>query len=488
MLKKNTLSLLFISLATSLFTLDMGIISIALLNIESNFSTTKSVTSWIITIFSISSAIGIISLGFLSKIFGRKYIYLTSVLGFTIFSSLCGCSITIENLLFLRAFQGFFGSGLVALSQAIVVDISSKDNRSKAISIWTFGLLAGPVFGPLFGGFLVEYLDWRWIFFINLPLGLIAFFGLLINLKKDYPTKNYTINIIGFFSLGISVACLQIVLDRGEFEDWFNSRIIVMLSITSLLSITSFFLNSYFSKSPLFPSLLFKDRFFIGGIIFAFLFGFILIPPFILMPIFLTEIQSFPIYLVGIILSFSALGGMIATFFISFIIRKIGNICTMLLGLFIFILSNLEVAFWTTDISTNHIILNNIFRGISISTFYVPLAAITYTTLPNNLRTEAASLFQFLRTLGTGSAVAIFITLLNYNYKVHYENIIGSINYKHYGLRSFLNNENILAHQKIYLTRLTEYYSNLNSIISDFYILAFTPIIFLPFFFMFLKK
>ena len=226
---KNITSLFFICLATSLFTLDLGIVSIALINIESNFSTTKSVTSWVITVFSISSGIGIISLGFLCKYFGRKNIYIFGVLGFTIFSSLCGLSPTIEYLLLFRSFQGFFGAGLVALSQAIVVDIFNTKNRSKAISAWTFGLLLGPVIGPLLGGYLIEYLNWRWIFFINLPIGLFAFFGLSYNLQNDKIEEAKIINYVAFIMLSVATACLQLTLDRGDLEGWFDSQFIIVV-------------------------------------------------------------------------------------------------------------------------------------------------------------------------------------------------------------------------------------------------------------------
>ena len=184
-LKKNIISLFFICLATSLFTVDMGIISLSLNEIETFFSTTRSVTVWIITVFSISSAIGIISLGFLSEILGRKFLYLLAIIGFTLFSGLCGLSNNFETLLVFRSLQGFFGSGLVALSQALVIDTFSVEKRSKAISIWTFGLLAGPVIGPLLGGIIVENFSWRLIFFINMPLGIIALLGIIIFLEDN---------------------------------------------------------------------------------------------------------------------------------------------------------------------------------------------------------------------------------------------------------------------------------------------------------------
>ena len=481
-------SLFFISLATSLFTLDMGIVSIALIDIESSFSITNSVTSWVITVFSISSGIGIISLGFLCKYFSRRNVYVYGVLGFTISSSLCGIAPKIEYLLLFRGFQGFFGAGLVALSQALVIDIFSDRNRSKAISAWTFGLLAGPVIGPLLGGYLIEHSNWRWIFFVNLPFGLIAFFGLIYNLEKENYKKNSKINFLAFISLSLAAASMQIIFDRGELEDWFGSSLIITLSLISVLSLIFFIINSYASSKPLFPKKLFKDRYYIGGIIFAFLFGFILIPPFILIPIFLTKIQNFPINIVGLILSCSAIGGMLITFFVSKIIEIIGNVKTMLLGLIIYMLANYEVTLWTSEISTTHIVLNSILRGISISVFYVPLATITYTTLPNKLRTDAASLFQFFRTIGTGLSVAIFITLLNRNYNINFENLRNFFNLSNHGIKYYFNSNDIFTEEKLQLIKIVELNSNINSLMNDFMILAICPMFFFPFFLFFKTK
>ncbi len=485
---KNIITLCFICLATSLFTIDMGIITISFSEIENFFSTTNSVTSWVLTVFSISSAIGIISLGFMSKLFGRKKIYILGILGFSFFSGLCGLSNGIEQLLFCRFFQGYFGSGLIALSQAFVIDIFSKENRSKAISAWTFGLLAGPVIGPLLGGYLIEYYNWRFIFFINLPLGLIAFSGLSYFLKAEKPKPSKKINYLSFIFLSISVACLQIFLDRGELEDWFDSELMIFLILLSLISLVFFLLNNFNSKEALFSYLLFKDNYFNGGIIFAFLFGFILIPPFILIPIYLTQIQSFPIYYVGYILSLSGLGGMIATLFTSKIISYIGNVKTMLLGLFIYITANLEVVFWNSDISTNQIITNSLYRGVSISTYYVALANITYTTLPNYLRTEGASLFQFLRTIGTGVSIAFFVTLLNRYYTINFEDIRSFLDYSNIGVSQYTNVDDFFAKDKVIILQEIKYQSKIKSFLSDFFVLSLSPLIFLPFFMFFKKK
>ena len=484
---KKIISLFFICLATSLFTIDMGIISLSLDEIESNFSTTRSVTVWVITVFSISSAIGIISLGFLSQIYGRKYIYLVGIVGFSIFSGLCGLSNTFETLLVFRGLQGFFGSGLVALSQALVVDIFSLKNRSKAISAWTFGLLAGPVIGPLLGGFIIESYNWRLLFFINVPLGMFAFFGLIIYLEDSLSKSKVNINFLGFIFLSFAAGSLQILLDRGELQDWFDSKYIIFLFFFSIINLILFILNSIFSKNSLFPKDLFKDNFYTGGLIFAFLFGFILIPPFILMPIYLSQIQSFPIYSIGIILCISGLGGMLGTFFTSKIIFYIGNVKTMLLGLFIYIASNVEVTFWTESVSIEQITVNMLYRGISISIYYVALANISYTTLPDNLRTYGAGLFQFFRTLGTGVAVAIFVALLNRYQLYYFEEFRNLTSYSNFNIINKLNMEDFSERKlhDLYMQILKQ--AKVKSFNTDFFFLSLAPILFLPFFYFFKK-
>ena len=179
------------------------------------------------------------------------------------------------------------------------------------------------------------------------------------------------------------------------------------------------------------------------------------------------------------------MGGMLITFFMSIIIKKLGNVITMIVGLSIYMIANYEVTFWTNDISTYHIIFNSLFRGISISFFYVPLANITYTTLPNYLRTDGASLFQLLRTLGTGTSVAIFITLFNRYYKINFDNLRSWFNYSNQGVSDLLNTKELLLENKLYFLKIMELNSSINSLMSDFLVLAICPFLFFPFFVLF---
>ena len=280
---------------------------------------------------------------------------------------------------------------------------------------------------------------------------------------------------------------MQIFLDRGELLDWFASNFIVFLFFLSIISLILFILNSIYSNNSLFPKSLFKDHFYLGGIIFAFLFGFILIPPFILMPIFLTQIQNVPINSVGIILCISGIGGMIGTFFTSKIIFFLGNVKTMMLGLLIYIISNIEVTFWTESVSIEQIVLNMIYRGISISVYYVALANITYTTLPNNLRTYGAGLFQFFRTLGTGVAVAIFIALLNRYQFYYFEEFRNFTSYANFNIINELNMEDYSKKKLLNLYMEIVKQAKIKSFNTDFFYLSISPILFFPFFFFFKK-
>ena len=230
----------------------MGIISLSINEIETYFSTNRSVTVWIITVFSISSAIGIISLGFLSQIFGRKFIYICGVFGFSLFSGLCGLSNSFKPYCYLEHFRVFW-LRFSSLKSSFSNRYFSFRKRSKAISAWTFGLLAGPVVGPLLGGYIIDSHSWRWIFFINVPLGLSAFIGLLIFLKDNSEKNKSSINIFGFIFLSTAAASLQIFLDRGELEDWFDSDLIQFLFMLFILAFILFIYNLSTSKSPLFP-------------------------------------------------------------------------------------------------------------------------------------------------------------------------------------------------------------------------------------------
>ncbi len=485
------IQLFFVCLATCLFTIDMGVISVSLPHMRGTFSATRTEIAWILTVFTIATAVSITSLGFLSRKFGRKRVYIVGIIGFTLTSGLCGTSYSLEYILFLRALQGAFGATLVALSQAIILDTFNVEHRNRALSFWTLGLLAGPVIGPLLGGYLTEYYGWRWIFFINIPLGITAAVGVSIFMKTDTPNKVTNIDYIGFILLGTFATSLQLVLDRGQLEDWFSSSKILILTIISTISFVFFTIRILSFRNPIIPKGLFTDRSYVAGLVFVFLFGIILIPPFVLMPIFLSELSKYPLHLIGLTICPSGIGGMISTFFTSKIISEIGYKKTMILGLGLYIFSSIEFAFWTPDISNLRIMLNGIFRGAGISIYYVGLASATYVTLPVNLRTEGATLFQFFRNFGSGIAVAVLITLLERYSQINYEELGSRIikGSQHWNVLKSLKDQGLTKVSEVeIIANVIGKEAVMNALINDFLILGIIPLCFMPLLFLFKKE
>ena len=483
--------LLFACLATALVTVDLACISVALPKMLGFFSASKIEIAWIITVYSISTAICIPLLGFLSEKFGRKNIYLIGIAGFSIFSALSGLSQNLDQILIFRGLQGVFSAPLVALSQSIIINAFPGKERGKALSWWTLGLLIGPLIGPLLGGYFAENYSWRWVFLINIPIGVVAFIGTYISLEANKINKNIKFAFFSFIFLAIGASCMQLVLDRGQILDWFSSRLIINLTISTCIFLFLFLLL-YFSKSKtLFPKELFLDSNYIGGLIFVFLFGLLLVPPFILMPDFLSSIGGYPIDAIGIILATSGLGGMTGTLIASRLLSYGYYKSFMIIGLLAYMIGQYYMTLWNSEVTMSMMMTNGIIRGLGIGLFYPALATATYVTLPGKLRDHGASLFQFIRNLGSAVAIAIIVILMDRFYKTSMSELSYRVKNNYNQNEGLLNNYNIYPlnmNDTNFFINLISQESHLISFINIMFILTFLPLIFFPFFLLFKTK
>ena len=489
---KNPYSLLlYVSLATALYTIDLGVVSVALPHMLGTFSTTFNEISWIITVYTITTALTIPALGFLARIFGRKKIFLLGIIGFTSMSILSGLSYSFEQIIFCRAIQGIFSAPLVAMSQAIILDSFTEKNRGKAMSLWTFGLLLGPIIGPLTGGYLTGHYGWRWVFFINLPIGLIATIGIINVMTSEKNQLKQKIDFLGLFFLGIAAGSLQILLDRGEISGWFDSNLISILAFLSAIFAMLFLIRNITAKYPLIPKLLFKDRSYVFGLIFVLLFGIILVPPFILIPPMLTELGGFPVEDIGYALAPSGLGGMLGSILAGRLISGGAYRTIMFIALTIYSFSSIYMATWTPSVSILEIIINGFIRGIGIGMFYVPLATATYLTLPTNLRNDGTSLFQFIRNFGSGLTVAIMATTLSRFTEINTKQlntliIQGGSQWDY--LRSLNHEANNLLDPITVFSTVIQHQSLMNAFGNNFIIMGVIPLFFLPLLYFFHPK
>ena len=483
--------LFFACVATALVTVDLACISVALPKMLGYFSASKIEIAWVITVYSISTAICIPLLGYLSEKIGRKKIYLIGIFGFSFFSALSGLSQNLDQLLIFRTLQGAFSAPLVASSQSIIIDAFPEKERGKALSWWTLGLLIGPLIGPTLGGYFTEYYNWRWVFLINVPIGIIAFIGSYFCLNNNEINKDIKFTFLSFIFLALGASCLQIVLDRGQILDWFASNLITNLTIASILFIFMFLLQYFIKSKTLFPKELFKDSNYIGGLIFIFLFGLLLVPPFILMPDFLSNLGGYPIDKIGIILTTSGIGGMTGTLIASRIL-SFGYFRTiMIVGLLIYMIGQFYMTAWNTEVTMQMMMVNGIIRGIGIGLFYPALATITYVTLPRQFRNHGASLYQFIRNAGSAVAIAIIVILMDRFNKINMSELSYRVIDTYNKNEGLLNSYNIYPltsnDTNLYLNLITEE-SHLISFINIMVLLTYLPLLFFPFFLLFKNK
>jgi DHA2 family multidrug resistance protein len=259
--------------ATLMQTLDTTIVNVAMPYVQGSLAASPDQITWILTSYIVAAAIMTPPIGWLSARFGRKSLFIVSLAGFTVSSMLCGTAETLTEIVLFRVLHGMFGAAIVPLSQATILDIFPPAQRGQAMAIWVLGVVVGPILGPTLGGYLTDFYNWRWVFYINLPIGALAIGGLLLFLKDTGRKAQLHFDFVGFSALGVGLGALQLMLDRGEFKDWFGSTEIIVYAILSGLGFYLFLVHLFTAKAPLIPLRIFRDLNFSGGLLMIFAVG-----------------------------------------------------------------------------------------------------------------------------------------------------------------------------------------------------------------------
>lgn len=393
-------------IGSSVFEFAWTIVGVALPHMQGAFSATEDQIAWVMTAFVMGSAVAIACIGWLSDRFGRKRIFVLSIIGFTFTLVMCATSTTLLQESVWRFLQGVLGAGIIPLGQAITIDAFPSNQQGRASSLWGNGVVLGGIMGPVIGGIIVEYYSWPWIFWLNVPVGLIALIGVILYVPEIESEPDRPMDWFGFALLTSGLATLQIMLNRGERLDWFTSTEIILEGIYTILAFYLFIAHSWTARYPFFRPQLFSNRNFMIGQIFIIINGALSILPLVLLPLLLQNIGGYPAIAAGGLIIFRGIGLIIGLSIMSVIADRMDGRILLVAGLIVMGVSGWGMSIWTVNISTFDVIWTNLLQGLASGIIYVQITVLTFSTLPSKFRTEGFAVFHTLFFAGSSVGVA----------------------------------------------------------------------------------
>ena len=418
---------LSVMLATTMQAIDTTIANVALPHMQGAMAATQDQISWVLTSYIVSAAIMTPPTGFLAARFGRKRLFIGAVTGFVVASMLAGAAVNLGQLVFFRLMQGAFGASLVPLSQAVLLDIYPRHQHGRAIAIWGVGVMIGPVLGPTLGGWLTETLSWRWVFYINLPVGLMAITGLSLFVKRTYRQKKLPFDWAGFTLLSLSIGALQMMLDRGQSQDWFSAPEIVIEAVLAVLCLYLFVVHIMTTQRPFLNPAMFRDRNLSMGLGFMFLVGIIFLSTMAILPPFLQTLKGWPVILTGLVLAPRGLGMMLGMMVMGRLAERFDPRLLIAGGMMMIVISLYSMSQFTLEVSQRDIIWTGFAQGLGLGSVFVPMGVITFATLDEKYRTEATALFSLVRNIGSSIGVSISFALLARNIQINHAELAAHI-------------------------------------------------------------
>lgn len=416
-----------VMLATVMQVIDTTIANVALPNMQGSFSATQDQMAWVLTSYIVAAAIATPPVGFLAGRFGRRRLFLIAVVGFTITSMMCSAATSIEQMVVFRLLQGTFGAALVPLSQSILLATYPPEQRGKAMAMWAMGVMIGPILGPSLGGYLTEYYSWRWVFYINLPVGILAFMGIVAFVPETERDVERPFDWYGFAYLSLAIGTLQIMLDRGETQDWFNSTEIIIEAVLAGLSFYMFLVHTLTAKRPFLEPAMFKDRNLSLGLVFIFIVGIVLLATLALLPPFLQSLLGFPVLLTGLVLAPTGVATMAGTLVASRLMNWFDARYLLSIGFLVTAWSQYETSLFTTDVSIELLIYTGVLRGFGLALLFSPLTTLTFATLAPQYHNYATSMFSLLRNLGSSIGVSVVVFMLAQSTQINHETLASGI-------------------------------------------------------------
>ena len=416
-----------IMLATVMQVLDTTIANVALPTMMGDLGASQDTITWVLTSYIVAAAIMTPVTGWFADRIGRRELFLVTVVGFTITSMLCGLAWNLSSIVAFRIMQGMFGAAIVPLSQTILLDINPKERHGSAMALWGAGIMVGPIAGPVLGGWLTDAFNWRWTFFVNLPVGILAFLGAAAYLPR-IPKRLRGFDFFGFAMLSLGVGALQLMLDRGEQVDWFASTEIWLELGLAVAGFWVFVVHLVTSQKVFIDPKIFLDRNFVTGLVFIFVIGIVLFSSLALLPPMLSGLFNHPTITTGMVMAPRGVGTMISMLLVGRLVRMMDARILVVTGLILAAYSLYAMTGFSPQMDDYLIITTGIVQGLGLGLVFVPLSTVAFATLEPRFRTDAASLFSLVRNIGSGIGISIVTVMLTQNAQIAHSEIGEAIN------------------------------------------------------------
>jgi MFS transporter, DHA2 family, multidrug resistance protein len=423
-----------VTLATFMEVLDTSVANVALPHIAGSLSAGIDESTWVLTSYLVSNAIVLPLSGWFSQLIGRKRFYMSCVAIFTISSFLCGLAPNLPTLIFFRVLQGAGGGGLQPSEQAILADTFEPRKRGMAFAVYGMAVVLAPAIGPTLGGWITDNFTWRWIFFINIPVGIISLLltNMLIEdppyMKNQEQRKGFRVDYIGLGLLALGLGTLQVVLDKGQRDDWFGSHFIVVMTVVSTVSLIAVIIWEWHHKDPIIDLHLFRERSFGVGNLLMFMVGFVLLSSTVLLPQFLQELMGYTAERAGLALMPGGIAIIMCMPLVGFLLGRTDARRLLLFGLSMVCFSMVHMTNFDLQIDFRTAATARVFQAIGLAFLFVPINTAAYAFLPPGKNNAASGLINLARNVGGSVGISLVTTMLARRGQVHQADLTHNLN------------------------------------------------------------
>jgi MFS transporter, DHA2 family, multidrug resistance protein len=421
---------LTVMLPTLIEIVDTSVVNVSLDHIRGSLSAGLDESTWTITSYLVSNAIIIPMTGWLSKVFGRKRYLIFSISLFTIASFLCGSAWSLQSLVFFRILQGIGGGALQPISQSILLETFPPKQHGIAMAVFGVGIMFGPIIGPLLGGWITDNWSWHWIFYINIPIGILSIFMTLMFIKDPHYIQNIKLKIDywGLALLCLGLGCLQIVLDKGQQDNWLDSSFISTLCLISAVSLIAFVLvELFYAEHPVVDLRIFRNISFSSGNLVMFIGFFNLFASIVLLPIFLQSLMGYTAYLSGFVLGPGGIATLIALPLAGRLVTKVNPKILLTFGIIVNAYATYLMSNFTLNADFATVIWPRIVLGVGMGFFFIPLTTLTMSGISKENMGNATSIFNLIRNLGGSFGVAFVTTMLARREQYHQAHMVANL-------------------------------------------------------------